>query len=62
MLKLDPDDPDDEESSKVLTALGSGNVAGTNQSSGGASSILTEADQVALENYKVIFVRGLVVF
>ncbi|XP_063929333.1 nipped-B-like protein isoform X2 [Zophobas morio] len=52
MLKLDPDDPDDEESSKVLTALGSGNVAGTNQSSGGASSILTEADQVALENYK----------
>ncbi|KYB29713.1 nipped-B-like protein isoform X2 [Tribolium castaneum] len=51
MLKLDPDDPDDEENSKVLTALGSGNVSGAHPS-GAATSILTEADQVALENYK----------
>ncbi|XP_044256313.1 nipped-B-like protein [Tribolium madens] len=51
MLKLDPDDPDDEENSKVLSALSSGNVSGAHPS-GAATSILTEADQVALENYK----------
>lgn len=51
MLKLDPDDPDDEENAKVLSALSSG-VSGATQSNA-APSILTEADQVALENYKV---------
>lgn len=51
MLKLDPDDPDDDENSKMLTALGGqGSVAGQ---AGAATSILTEADQMALENYKV---------
>lgn len=62
MLKLDPDDPDDEENSKVLSALSAGAVGSTaatttNQSGTAASSILTEADQVALENYKVCVVR-----
>ncbi|CAH1960755.1 unnamed protein product [Acanthoscelides obtectus] len=51
MLQLDPDDPDDEENApKVLTAL-----ANTNQQVnqiGTVSSILTEADQFVLDNYK----------
>lgn len=52
MLQLDPDDPDDDENSKVLTALGAG---GTNTlvNPGAATSVLTEADQIALANYKV---------
>lgn len=55
MLQLDPDDPDDDESNKVLTALGAG---GTNTllnpvTAGAATSVLTEADQIALANYKV---------
>lgn len=52
MLQLDPDDPDDEETNKVLTALGAG---GTNTlvNPVAATSVLTEADQIALANYKV---------
>ncbi|CAG9828593.1 unnamed protein product [Diabrotica balteata] len=52
MLQLDPDDPDDEENApKLLTALA--NAQATPQANSGApSSILTEADQVVLDNYK----------
>lgn len=54
MLQLDPDDPDDEENAKVLTALSSGNnTMGNPNNTGGPASILTEADQIALANYKV---------
>lgn len=54
MLQLDPDDPDDEESSKVLTALGAGGTNTlVNPVAGAATSVLTEADQIALANYKV---------
>lgn len=52
MLQLDPDDPDDEEGSKVLTALCAG-ATNTLANPGAATSVLTEADQVALANYKV---------
>nr|XP_023029223.1 nipped-B-like protein [Leptinotarsa decemlineata] len=52
MLQLDPEDPDDEENApKVLTALATTNVNPPNQT-GAPSSILTEADQVALDNFK----------
>lgn len=54
MLQLDPDDPDDEEN-KVLTAL-SGSTTNTvmnPNTMGAATSVLTEADQIALANYKV---------
>ncbi|VEN62173.1 unnamed protein product, partial [Callosobruchus maculatus] len=51
MLQLDPDDPDDEENApKVLTALANANQQ-VNQI-GPVSSILTEADQFVLDNYK----------
>ncbi|XP_057671189.1 nipped-B-like protein B [Diorhabda carinulata] len=52
MLRLDPDDPDDDENApKLLTALA--NTQSTHQTNTGApSSILTEADQVVLDNYK----------
>lgn len=55
MLQLDPDDPDEDEN-KVLTAL-SGAVANAVMNPatmGAATSVLTEADQVALANYKVL--------
>lgn len=56
MLQLDPDDPDDDESSKVLTALGAGGTNTlVNPVAGAATSVLTEADQIALANYKVSF-------
>lgn len=56
MLQLDPDDMDDEENNKVLTALGSGsnNTIVNPPTTGAATSILTEADQITLANYKVI--------
>lgn len=54
MLQLDPDDPDDEENApKVLTALASPNVNPQLNQTAVVSSILTEADQVVLDNYKV---------
>lgn len=54
MLQLDPEDPDDEENApKVLTALASTNANPQMNQTGAASSIITEADQVILENYKV---------
>lgn len=54
MLQLDPEDPDDEENApKVLTALASTNANPQTNQTGAASSILTEADQVVLDNYKV---------
>lgn len=61
MLQLDPDDPDDDESNKVLTALGAGgtNTLANPVSAGAASSVLTEADQIALANYKVKLLREL---
>ncbi|KAJ8923545.1 hypothetical protein NQ315_010123 [Exocentrus adspersus] len=53
MLQLDPEDPDDDENApKVLTALASTNVNPQTNQMGAASSILTEADQVVLDNYK----------
>lgn len=53
MLQLDPDDPDDEEN-KVLTALGAGGANNLlNPAAGAATSVLTEADQIVLANYKV---------
>lgn len=56
MLQLDPEDPDDDENTpKVLTALASTNVNPQINQTGAASSIITEADQVMLENYKVSF-------
>lgn len=55
MLKLDPDDVDDEENAKVLTALNSNTAAppvnSVHPSTG--ATVLTEADQLALQNYKV---------
>lgn len=57
MLKLDPDDQDDEEN-KVLTALSStSTAAGPNTaiSSVANASILSEADKLALSTYKVLF-------
>lgn len=53
MLQLDPDDPDDEDAPKVLTALASTNANPQMNQTSTASSIITEADQVLLENYKV---------
>ncbi|GJQ87831.1 putative sister chromatid cohesion C-terminus [Trypoxylus dichotomus] len=53
IVQLDPDDPDDEEN-KVLTALSTGAPSATTVmpvATGGAS-VLTEADQVTLSNYK----------
>ncbi|XP_025832337.1 nipped-B-like protein A [Agrilus planipennis] len=54
MLKLDPDDPDDDENNKVLMALSSGNPTPAVNSLDPTtqSTILTEADQVTLANYK----------
>ncbi|KAJ8977322.1 hypothetical protein NQ317_018604 [Molorchus minor] len=53
MLQLDPEDADEDENApKVLTALATANVNSSTNQSGAASSILTEADQVALDNYK----------
>ncbi|KAG5893186.1 hypothetical protein JTB14_016463 [Gonioctena quinquepunctata] len=53
MLQLDPEDPDDDENApKVLTALASTNVNPPPNQTGAPSSILTEADQVVLDNYK----------
>ncbi|XP_018566704.1 nipped-B-like protein isoform X2 [Anoplophora glabripennis] len=53
MLQLDPEDPDDDENApKVLTALASTNANPQTNQTGAASSILTEADQVVLDNYK----------
>lgn len=62
MLKLDPDDPEDEENVKVLTALNSsGNAtnttAGVNNTVTSSGPILTEADQVTLANYMVNMVN-----
>lgn len=45
MLRLDPDDPDEDEQ-KLANASAALSTANT-------STILTEADQVTLENYKV---------
>lgn len=53
MLQLDPDDVDDEENAKVLNALSSGSTNPMAAAAGGNTAILTEADQVALTNYKV---------
>lgn len=54
MLQLDPEDPDDDENApKVLTALASTNANPQLNQPDAASSIITEADQVILENYKV---------
>lgn len=56
MLQLDPDDPDEEEN-KVLTALssssGSASINATNTGSSNPS-VLSEADKIALSNYKVL--------
>lgn len=53
MLQLDPDDPEDEEGNKALTALSGTATASTPQVNASGASVLTEADQVALSNYKV---------
>lgn len=55
MLQLDPDDPDEEENNKVLTALSTGapSATGVMPVATGGGSVLTEADQVTLSNYKV---------
>lgn len=45
MLQLDPDDAEEDENSRALTNLG-GNL-------NAPAAILTEADQVVLQNYKV---------
>lgn len=52
MLQLDPDDVDEEETNKVLTALSSGTTNSSVNSTVG-STILTEADKQVLNNYKV---------
>lgn len=56
MLQLDPDDPDDEENNKVLTALSTGAPSATTIMPGATAGaqVLTETDQVTLSNYKVI--------
>lgn len=54
MLQLDPEDVDEDENApKVLTALASTNANPQMNQTDAASSIITEADQVILENYKV---------
>ncbi|KAF7267144.1 hypothetical protein GWI33_019635 [Rhynchophorus ferrugineus] len=50
MLQLDPDDVEEDENNRVLTALG-GN-ANPPLNPGAPTAILTEADQVVLQNYK----------
>ncbi|KAJ8930877.1 hypothetical protein NQ314_016297 [Rhamnusium bicolor] len=53
MLQLDPEDLDEDENApKVLTALAAVNANPQTNQTGAASSILTEADQVVLDNYK----------
>ncbi|CAH1153389.1 unnamed protein product [Phaedon cochleariae] len=53
MLQLDPEDVDEDENApKVLTALASTNVNPQPNQTGAPSSILTETDQVVLDNYK----------
>lgn len=59
MLQLDPDDLDEDEN-KVLTALSGGtNTVMNPNATGAATSVLTEADQVALANYKVQYINHL---
>lgn len=54
MLQLDPDDPDDDENApKMLIALANSTNTDAQGNSGASSSILTETDQIVLDNYKV---------
>lgn len=56
MLKLDPDDQDDEEN-KVLTALSSTSTTNAPPTTAlgnmANASLLSEADKIALSTYKV---------
>ena len=54
MLQLDPDDVDDDENNKVLNALNiTSNISALTTTTMGITSVLTDADQVTLTNYKV---------
>lgn len=51
MLQLDPDDAEEDENNRALTNLGGNANPALNPNA--PAAILTEADQVVLQNYKV---------
>lgn len=53
MMKLDPDDVDDEDAGKPLIGVPSGANATTVANPTATGSVLNESDQAMLMNYKV---------